>query len=153
MSQGPTAPPPIPGLVVHLPFNNALTDVTGRGNNAVGIHKILDLGSVTTTNPVAPQATYDATKLCYVDGPGGSLARDGGPAAIVLAIGAALLLATLDAMQARRGTPGAAFDFAAALRRLYPVDVNGWLQVLGIAAFAAVGGMLVAAMQARRMEP
>ena len=53
-------------------------------------------------------------------------------------------------MQAMRGTPGAAFDFAAALRRLYPVDINGWLQVSGIAAFAAVGGMFVAAARARK---
>src|SRR5207248_2620386 len=64
-----------PGLVLHLPFNNSLSDVTGRGNDAAGIHKVLNLGSVTTSNTVAPQATYDATKLCYVDGPGGSLAK------------------------------------------------------------------------------
>ena len=84
--------------------------------------------------------------------PGASLARHGVPAAVVLAAGAALLLAALDAMQAMRGTPGAAFQFAAALRRLYPVDINGWLQVVGIVAFATVGGMFVAAARAGRTQ-
>ncbi len=36
--QPPTTAPAIPGLVLHLPFDNNLTDTTGRGNNAVGIH-------------------------------------------------------------------------------------------------------------------
>ena len=48
----PTSPPAIPGLVLHLPFNNNLTDVTGRGNNGVGIHKFLALG-VPSSNVVA----------------------------------------------------------------------------------------------------
>ncbi len=34
----PTSPPAIPGLVMHLPFNDDLIDVTGRGNNGVAIH-------------------------------------------------------------------------------------------------------------------
>jgi hypothetical protein len=33
------------------------------------------------------------------------------------------------------------------------VDVNGWLQVVGIAAFAAVGGMFVAATRSRSAQP
>ena len=84
--------------------------------------------------------------------PAVSLARYAVPAAVGLGIGASLLVAALDAMQAMRGTPGATFEFAAALRRLYPVDVNGWLQVVGIVAFAAVGGMFVAATRAGRAQ-
>src|SRR5262249_13823874 len=34
----PTNPPSITGLVVHLPFENNLTDATGRGNNGTAIH-------------------------------------------------------------------------------------------------------------------
>jgi hypothetical protein len=34
----PTTPPSISGLVLHLPFDNNLTDTTGRGNNGAGIH-------------------------------------------------------------------------------------------------------------------
>jgi hypothetical protein len=36
--QPPSTPPSIPGLVVHLPFDNSLSDATGRGNNGTGIH-------------------------------------------------------------------------------------------------------------------
>jgi hypothetical protein len=34
----PTNPPNISGLVLHLPFDNNLTDSTGRGNNGTAIH-------------------------------------------------------------------------------------------------------------------
>jgi hypothetical protein len=34
----PTNPPNIPRLVLHLPFDNDLNDVTGRGNNGTAIH-------------------------------------------------------------------------------------------------------------------
>lgn len=34
----PTNPPDISGLVLHLPFDNTLTDATGRGNNGTAIH-------------------------------------------------------------------------------------------------------------------
>ena len=72
-------------------------------------------------------------------------------AAIGLTIGATLLLAVLDAMQAMRATPPAPFDFGAALWRLsHPADVGGWLTIVGILAFAIVGGMFIAAMRARR---
>ncbi len=44
----PSSPPAIPGLVVHLPFDGNLNDVTGRGNNGIGIHT-----TVTTSNIAA----------------------------------------------------------------------------------------------------
>src|SRR5262249_37654702 len=34
----PTNAPDISGLVLHLPFDNNLTDVTGRGNDGIAIH-------------------------------------------------------------------------------------------------------------------
>src|SRR5262249_23107256 len=34
----PATPPSISGVVLHLPFNNNLTDSTGRGNNGTAIH-------------------------------------------------------------------------------------------------------------------
>jgi hypothetical protein len=58
----PTSAPSIPGLVVHLPFNGSLADVTGRGNNAVGIHINRNLG-VTTSNTVAPTYVPDGMPL------------------------------------------------------------------------------------------
>lgn len=56
----PTSPPAIPGLVLHLPFDNNLTDATGRGNNGVGIH-VAGSGGPLTSNSVAP--TFVAGKL------------------------------------------------------------------------------------------
>jgi hypothetical protein len=49
----PTTAPAIPGLVMHLPFDNNLNDVTGRGNNGVGIHRVQNLG-VISSNVAAP---------------------------------------------------------------------------------------------------
>jgi hypothetical protein len=52
----PTTPPSIPGLVMHLTFDNTLVDATGRGNNATSMHT-----TFTATNTVAP--TYMDGKL------------------------------------------------------------------------------------------
>jgi PAT family beta-lactamase induction signal transducer AmpG len=72
-------------------------------------------------------------------------------AAAVLTVVAGLLVALLDAMQAMRGTAPMPFDFGAAMWRLtHPVDVNGWLQIVGILAFALVGGMFIAAARVRK---
>ena len=72
-------------------------------------------------------------------------------AAAALTISGALLLAVLDAMQAMRATPPVAFDIGAALWRLsHPADVGGWVQIVGILAFAIVAGMFIAATRVRR---
>jgi MFS transporter, PAT family, beta-lactamase induction signal transducer AmpG len=72
-------------------------------------------------------------------------------AALGLTVVAAILVAVLNAMQAMRATPPAAFDIGAELWRLsHPADVGGWLQVGGILAFAVVGGLFIAATRARR---
>jgi hypothetical protein len=42
----PTSSPDIPGLVLHLTFDNDLTDATGRGNNGTGIHVTSTLSNV-----------------------------------------------------------------------------------------------------------
>jgi hypothetical protein len=39
----PSSPPAIPGLVVHLPFDNNLFDVTGRGNNGTSLHTVTNI--------------------------------------------------------------------------------------------------------------
>ena len=79
------------------------------------------------------------------------LMRPGITAALGLTVGTTLVVAVLDAMQAMRGTPPAAFDVSAALWRIsHPADVGGWLQIVGILSFAIVGGMFVAATRVRR---
>jgi hypothetical protein len=50
----PTTPPSIPGLVMHLTFDNTLTDATGRGNNGTGMHV-----TYTATNTAAPTYVTD----------------------------------------------------------------------------------------------
>jgi hypothetical protein len=37
----PSTPPAIPGLVVHLPFDNSLSDVTGRGNDGANVNNAI----------------------------------------------------------------------------------------------------------------
>ncbi|HEX3359325.1 MAG TPA: LamG-like jellyroll fold domain-containing protein, partial [Tepidisphaeraceae bacterium] len=50
----PTTPPSIPGLVMHLTFDNTLVDATGRGNSATSMHT-----TFTATNTVAPTYASD----------------------------------------------------------------------------------------------
>ena len=72
-------------------------------------------------------------------------------AALGLTIIAALIVAVLDAMQATRAKPPAAFDIGAAMWRLsHPMDVGGWVQIVGILAFAIVGGVFIAATRAKQ---
>ena len=52
----PTTEPSIPGLVVHLPFNNSLIDATGRGNNAVALAQ-------TSTSSNLTAATFTEGKV------------------------------------------------------------------------------------------
>jgi hypothetical protein len=54
----PSVAPAIPGLALHLPFDNNLTDVSGHGNNGVGIHITQNQGII-TSNSVAPTFVAD----------------------------------------------------------------------------------------------
>lgn len=79
-----------------------------------------------------------------------NLLRPGLTAAVVLGIATVILVATLDAMDRMRAKPPEAFDFGSALWRVaHPDQIGGWVQLAGIAAFALVGGMFVAAMRTR----
>jgi hypothetical protein len=62
----PTTPPAIPGLVMHLPLNSNLTDVTGRGNDGTGFHSTWN--TVTgTTNTSTPNVSNPS--FFYTDSP------------------------------------------------------------------------------------
>jgi PAT family beta-lactamase induction signal transducer AmpG len=66
---------------------------------------------------------------------------------LLLAALATAFVAMLDALQATRGAAGASFAFGPSLQRiLMPADAAGWVSLAGVAAFAIVGGMLVAAL-------
>ena len=84
-------------------------------------------------------------------GPVGGMWRPGLISAAALAVGSTALLSVLDAMDRVRTQPGAPFDLWAAFWRIsHPADSGGWVQLVGIAAFAVVGGMFSAAARARR---
>jgi hypothetical protein len=53
----PASPPNLSALVVHLPCNGDLTDATGRGNNAVGIHIVQSHGVITSNTEPASFVT------------------------------------------------------------------------------------------------
>jgi PAT family beta-lactamase induction signal transducer AmpG len=72
--------------------------------------------------------------------------------AALLTVAAVVLMPLLDAMSVTRTKPTAAFDYGAAMWRLWhPADPGGWVQLAGIAAFAVVGGVFVAAVRARKV--
>src|SRR6185295_10587854 len=82
-----------------------------------------------------------------------NLLRPGLTAAVGLAIVSALLVATLDAMDRMRAKPPEPFDFGSALWRVaHPDQIGGWVQLAGIAAFALVGGLFIAATRAGAMK-
>ena len=86
-----------------------------------------------------------------VRAPTSGLLGPGIAAALGLTLVAALLVSVLDAMQATRAKPPVAFDIGAAIWRLsHPADVGGWVQIGGILAFAAVGGLFIAATRAKQ---
>jgi PAT family beta-lactamase induction signal transducer AmpG len=69
---------------------------------------------------------------------------------LALAVAGALLLSTLDAMDSMRAAPEQGFDFGGALGRLVrPTAIGGWVTILGLLSFAAVGGVFIAAMRVR----
>jgi PAT family beta-lactamase induction signal transducer AmpG len=69
-------------------------------------------------------------------------------ACVVFALGMTALLAALKTM---REKPEAGFDFAGSLRQVItPAAITDWLQLVGIVAFAVIGGLFVAAIAAAR---
>jgi len=70
---------------------------------------------------------------------------------LVLGVASFALVALLDALRTMREVPDAGVDFGAALWRVgHPVGITNWVQLFGIIAFAAIGGLFVAAAVAAR---
>lgn len=55
----PTNSPNIPGVVLHMPFNNSLADISGRGNNGTGMHITTNVAVLNsgTTNVISPSGS------------------------------------------------------------------------------------------------
>jgi PAT family beta-lactamase induction signal transducer AmpG len=82
--------------------------------------------------------------------PGGLVARGlaGGLMGLILGI---LATALLGALKRLRAEPAAGFDLASAvLRTIAPLDMAGWLTLAGITIFAAVIGLMTAAVAMAR---
>ncbi len=59
------------------------------------------------------------------------------------------LLGALKAMRATPGAPAAGFDLSAAMWQVaHPLSIPDWIQLVGIVAFAVIGGLFVAAVAA-----
>jgi PAT family beta-lactamase induction signal transducer AmpG len=80
-----------------------------------------------------------------------ALAWRGVAGGVLCGAGGLLLSATLAALKALREHPESGFDVRAAVARLAtPSGIAGWVELFGIAAFALVGGLFVAAVSAAR---
>lgn len=81
----------------------------------------------------------------------GQLAARGAAGALVSGSLALVVVASLAALKFARETPGVGFDVSNALTTLaHPASVTDWVQLVGIAAFAAIGGVFTAATVAAR---
>ena len=61
-----------------------------------------------------------------------------------------MLDAALIAVKTMRETKGAGYDLAGAWRLANPATIGDWLEIVGIVAFAIIGGLFVAALTAAR---
>jgi PAT family beta-lactamase induction signal transducer AmpG len=70
---------------------------------------------------------------------------------ILMGVGSFAVVALLAALKTMRGQPEMGFQFSRALRQVaQPAGVADWVQLAGIMAFAAIGGLFVAATAAAR---
>jgi PAT family beta-lactamase induction signal transducer AmpG len=82
--------------------------------------------------------------------PAALLAR-GAAGALAAGAGAFAIVAVLAALKTLREVPGAGFDLTTAVAQVgQPAAITDWVQLLGIVAFALVGGLFVAAIAAAR---
>ena len=71
--------------------------------------------------------------------------------ALVIGAFGVFAVALLAALKTMRATPGAGFDLNGALWQVaHPVSIPDWTQLVGIAAFAVIGGLFVAAVAVAR---
>jgi PAT family beta-lactamase induction signal transducer AmpG len=118
---------------------------------AVGVPGLVMLGRFVPLGVREPDLELDSAARTPAATPG--LLRPGIAAAAGLAIATMVLLAALDALDVMQSAPDAGFDLGAAIGRvLQPADVGGWVQLAGVLAFAAIGGIFIAAARARRRE-
>jgi PAT family beta-lactamase induction signal transducer AmpG len=98
-----------------------------------------------------PEFTVDEVVGTRAPISAGALAARGVAGGLAVASASVVIVALMDALGAMRQTPDSGFDFAAALwRATHPTTLTDWVQVVGIVAVAAIGGLFVAAIAAAR---
>jgi len=81
----------------------------------------------------------------------GELAARGGLGAALAGALAVFSVAALAALKTMREAPAIGFDLARAASEMRnPTEVTDWVQLIGIAAFTAIGGLFTAAIYAAR---
>jgi hypothetical protein len=81
----------------------------------------------------------------------GELLLRGALGALVGLVSGALVVGVLEALKSRRENDGVGFDMLSPLGALFaPEGVGGWSTVVGLLAFAAIVGMMTAAVVAAR---
>jgi PAT family beta-lactamase induction signal transducer AmpG len=81
----------------------------------------------------------------------GELFARGAAGAAVAAVVAVVSVAALAALKTMRETPAVGFDLARAVGELSrPAEVTDWVELFGIAAFTAIGGLFTAAIYAAK---
>jgi PAT family beta-lactamase induction signal transducer AmpG len=82
---------------------------------------------------------------------GSRIAARGAAGGLLVGAAGFVLDASLAAVKTMREAKGTGFDLGAALWRLaHPTSIADWLEVGGVAAFAIIGGLFVAALTAAR---
>lgn len=82
---------------------------------------------------------------------GGGLAARGLAGGVLAGASSFVLVALLAALKTMRDDPARGFDLALATSRVaHPSQVTGWIQLAGVACFAAIAGLFTAAVFAAR---
>ena len=98
-----------------------------------------------------PEFIVEDTRAAQRPLSGTQLVVRGLAGSVVLGLGSFVLVALLAALKVMREKPGAGFDFGTAMRQVgNPAGAADWIQLVGIVAFAVVGGLFIAAAIAAR---
>lgn len=117
---------------------------------AMGIPGMVMLARFVPLGVREPEFTVEAT-TARAPLSGMALATRGAAGGVLLGLGAWLLLALLAALKTMREAPEAGFDLAGAVWAIaQPGSIPDWVQLGGIAIFALIGGLFVAAVAAAR---
>lgn len=117
----------------------------------IGIPGLVMLARFVPIGVREPEFTVEEARPKKTPQSTAALVRRGVIGGLLLGVGSFALVALLAAVRTMRETPAVGFDFGAALSRLArPVGIDDWLQLVGIAAFAVIGGLFVAAAIAAR---